>query len=396
MMTNVIISFQHLLMDKIKTLFIKQKASTLFLVKILIMRIIFSGLLTVVTLISSAQDYTLNDFYNKNSSLDSIVDSHFDKMNDTIRVGQMIVPSVGRLGKSRSHVIDLASKGYMGGVILLNGTVEEFKNDVHVFDSIAKANGFLPPIYSADAEPTLVNRKISGSKLVPKTNEIHTLQMVESVTNTISQDLNEIGITQNFAPVIDASPNKVVSNRSFGLNMDTVISFSNLFIEQTQNNNIIATAKHFPGHGFVTGDTHKKLIYIDGPMREVENYIPVIESGVLSIMVAHLAIKNNVAYNTYDKPSTCSRNIVTDLLKDSLGFKGLIITDAMNMGGVVNLENCGLLAAQAGCDQLLMPVDEEKDIMDILKAIELDSTFKEQVFESVKKIIRLKVCLGKI
>lgn len=396
MMTNVIISFQHLLMDKIKTLFIKQKASTLFLVKIVIMRIIFSGLLTVVTLISSAQDYTLNDFYNKNSSLDSIVDSHFDKMNDTIRVGQMIVPSVGRLGKSRSHVIDLASKGYMGGVILLNGTVEEFKNDVHVFDSIAKANGFLPPIYSADAEPTLVNRKISGSKLVPKTNEIHTLQMVESVTNTISQDLNEIGITQNFAPVIDASPNKVVSNRSFGLNMDTVISFSNLFIEQTQNNNIIATAKHFPGHGFVTGDTHKKLIYIDGPMREVENYIPVIESGVLSIMVAHLAIKNNVAYNTYDKPSTCSRNIVTDLLKDSLGFKGLIITDAMNMGGVVNLENCGLLAAQAGCDQLLMPVDEEKDIMDILKAIELDSTFKEQVFESVKKIIRLKVCLGKI
>ena len=395
-MTNVIISFQHLLMDKIKTLFIKQKASTLFLVKIVIMRIIFSGLLTVVTLISSAQDYTLNDFYNKNSSLDSIVDSHFDKMNDTIRVGQMIVPSVGRLGKSRSHVIDLASKGYMGGVILLNGTVEEFKNDVHVFDSIAKANGFLPPIYSADAEPTLVNRKISGSKLVPKTNEIHTLQMVESVTNTISQDLNEIGITQNFAPVIDASPNKVVSNRSFGLNMDTVISFSNLFIEQTQNNNIIATAKHFPGHGFVTGDTHKKLIYIDGPMREVENYIPVIESGVLSIMVAHLAIKNNVAYNTYDKPSTCSRNIVTDLLKDSLGFKGLIITDAMNMGGVVNLENCGLLAAQAGCDQLLMPVDEEKDIMDILKAIELDSTFKEQVFESVKKIIRLKVCLGKI
>lgn len=396
MMTNVIISFQHLLMDKIKTLFIKQKASTLFLVKIVIMRIIFSGLLTVLTLISSAQDYTLNDFYNKNSSLDSIVDSHFDKMNDTIRVGQMIVPSVGRLGKSRSHVIDLASKGYMGGVILLNGTVEEFKNDVHVFDSITKANGFLPPIYSADAEPTLVNRKISGSKLVPKTNEIHTLQMVESVTNTISQDLNEIGITQNFAPVIDASPNKVVSNRSFGLNMDTVISFSNLFIEQTQNNNIIATAKHFPGHGFVTGDTHKKLIYIDGPMREVENYIPVIESGVLSIMVAHLAIKNNVAYNTYDKPSTCSRNIVTDLLKDSLGFKGLIITDAMNMGGVVNLENCGLLAAQAGCDQLLMPVDEEKDIMDILKAIELDSTFKEQVFESVKKIIRLKVCLGKI
>tara|TARA_Y100000589_G_scaffold332313_1_gene391633 strand:- start:8919 stop:9974 length:1056 start_codon:yes stop_codon:yes gene_type:complete len=344
----------------------------------------------------TAQDYTLNDFFNQNNSLDSIVNVHFNKMNDTLRVGQMIVPSVGRLGKSRKHVVSLAKKGYLGGVILLNGTVDEFKNDVFTFDSIAKANGFLPPIYSADAEPTLVNRKILGSTPVPKTNEIHSLQMVESVTNTISEDLNKIGITQNFAPVIDASPNKVVSNRSFGLNMDTVISFSNLFVEQTQNNNIIATAKHFPGHGFVKGDTHKELIYIDGPMKEVVNYVPVIESGVLSIMVAHLAIKNNVAYNTYNQPSTCSRNIVTGLLKDSLGFKGLIITDAMNMGGVVNIENCGLLAAQAGCDQLLMPVNEEKDIMDILTAMELDPSFKRQVYSSVKKIIKLKVCLGKI
>ena len=343
-----------------------------------------------------SQDYSLSDFYNINPSISNKVDSIFNLLNDTTRIGQMIVPAIGRLGKPRDHVYNLASKGCIGGILLLNGTFKEFTNDVRVFDSIAKANGFLPPIYSADAEPTLVNRKISGSKPVPKTNEIHTLQMVESVTNTISDDLNKIGITQNFAPVIDASPNKVVSNRSFGLNMDTVISFSNLFIEQTQNKNIIATAKHFPGHGFVKGDTHKELIYIDGQMREVENYVPVIESGVLSIMVAHLAIKNNVAYNTYDKPSTCSRNIVTGLLKDSLGFKGLIITDAMNMGGVVNLENCGLLAAQAGCDQLLMPVDEEKDIMDILKAIELDSTFREQVYSSVKKIIRLKVCLGKI
>ena len=343
-----------------------------------------------------SQDYSLSDFYNINPSISNKVDSIFNLLNDTTRIGQMIVPAIGRLGKPRDHVYNLASKGCIGGILLLNGTFKEFTNDVRVFDSIAKANGFLPPIYSADAEPTLVNRKISGSKPVPKTNEIHTRQMVESVTNTISDDLNKIGITQNFAPVIDASPNKVVSNRSFGLNMDTVISFSNLFIEQTQNNNIIATAKHFPGHGFVKGDTHKELIHIDGQMREVENYVPVIESGVLSIMVAHLAIKNNVAYNTYDKPSTCSRNIVTGLLKDSLGFKGLIITDAMNMGGVVNLENCGLLAAQAGCDQLLMPVDEEKDIMDILKAIELDSTFREQVYSSVKKIIRLKVFLGKI
>jgi beta-N-acetylhexosaminidase len=95
-------------------------------------------------------------------------------------------------------------------------------------------------------------------------------------------------------------------------------------------------------------------------------------------------------------PSTCSKNIVTNLLKDSLGFKGLIVTDALNMGGVVNVESNGLKAAQAGCDQLLMPINEEKVLMDILNELYNDEIFKTQIYSSVKKIIRLKICLGKI
>jgi len=94
--------------------------------------------------------------------------------------------------------------------------------------------------------------------------------------------------------------------------------------------------------------------------------------------------------------STCSRNIVTNLLKDSLEFKGLIVTDALNMGGVVNLENNGLNAAQAGCDQLLMPINEEKVLFDILELIEKDQSFRMEIYDSVKKIIRLKICLGKL
>ena len=360
------------------------------------MKFITSLFFSFCLFLGYSQSYSLKQFYKSDIVLDNKVDSIFSLLNDTSRIGQMIVPAIARLGKSRDHVLELAKKGWIGGILLLDGSFEEFSNDVKNFDSTMISRGHLPLIFSSDAEPTLVNRKIIGSQKVPYTNTIHTIDSVKIIASIISEDLNKIGINQNYAPVIDASPNKVISNRSFGLNMDTVISFSNLFIEQTQNNNIIATAKHFPGHGFVKGDTHKELIYIDGQMREVENYVPLIESGVLSIMVAHLAIKNNVAYNTYDKPSTCSRNILTGLLKDSLGFKGLIIKEAMNMGGVVNLENCGLLAAQAGCDQLLMPVDEEKDIMDILKAIELDSTFREQIYGSVKKIIRLKLCLDKI
>ena len=340
--------------------------------------------------------FTLADFLTENEWLNQKVESIFQTMNDTIRVGQMIVPATGRLGKSTEHVTSLAEKGWIGGILLLNGTKDGFTDEVVYYDSIMGARGYLPLIFSADAEPTLVNRKIKGTREVPKTNTIKHLDSVNHFTKIIAEDLNQIGINQNFAPVIDASPNKVVSNRSFGLDMDTVINFSKAFISVTQNHQVAATAKHFPGHGFVVGDTHKKLVYIDGEMKEVKNYVPMIEHGVTSIMVAHLAIKNNPDFDTYDMPSTCSRKIVTELLKDSLGFKGLVITDAMNMGGVVNVEKCGLKAAQAGCDQLLMPVDEEEVLFSILEKMGNDEAFKQQVYASVKKVIKLKICLGKV
>lgn len=360
------------------------------------MKLLISLFFSFIFFLGFSQTYSLKDFYKSDTVLDNKIDSIFNLLNDTSRVGQMIVPAIGRLGKSRDHVLALAQKGWIGGILLLNGTFEEFSKDVKNYDSTMIAKGHLPLIFSADAEPTLVNRKIIGSQKVPYTNTIHSMDSVEIIASIISEDLNKIGINQNYAPVIDASPNKVVSNRSFGLNMDTVISFSNKFINTTQKQNIIATAKHFPGHGFVKGDTHKELIFIDGEMKEVENYIPLIQSGVISIMVAHLAVKNNEEYNTFGLPSTCSRNIVTNLLKDSLGFEGLIVTDALNMGGVANLENNGLKAAEAGCDQLLMPLDEEKVLLNILELIEKDQAFRNEIYNSVKKIIRLKICLGKL
>ena len=360
------------------------------------MKYIISIFFSFSLFLGFSQSYSLKHFYKYDSLLDYKVDSIFNLLSDTTRVGQMIVPAIGRLGKSRDHVLELAKKGWIGGILLLNGTFEEFSNDVRNYDSTMISSGHLPLIFSADAEPTLVNRKIIGSQKVPYTNTIHNIDSVAIIASIISEDLIEIGINQNYAPVIDASPNKVVSKRSFGLNMDTVISFSKKFVKTTQNKNIIATVKHFPGHGYVKGDTHKELIFIDGEMKEVENYIPLIQSGVISIMVAHLAVKNNKDYNTFGLPSTCSRNIVTGLLKDSLGFEGLVVTDALNMGGVANLENNGLRAAKAGCDQLLMPVDEEKVMFNILELLLEDQAFKNEIYDSVKKIIRLKICLGKL
>ncbi len=342
--------------------------------------------------------FSIDNFFDQNNeALDYKVKDVFSKLsNDTIIVGQMIVPAVGKHGKPTDHVIKLAQKGWIGGVLLLNGTMETFTQFVKTFDSIAQIHGFLRPIYSADAEPTLIKNKIIGSTSVPRTNKIKTEEKVAEVANTISKDLRKIGITQNYAPVIDASPNQTVNNRSFGISMDTVIPFSKVFIRETQKNGIVATAKHFPGHGFVMGDSHEHLLFIDGEMKEVDNYKPIIEAGVISIMVGHIAVKNNQKYNTNGLPSTCSRLIVTDLLKTEMGFKGIIVTDAMNMGGVIAVKNSGLKAAMAGCDMLLMPVKEQNDIFDIVSKMNEDRAFKAQVYESVMKIIKLKICLGLI
>ncbi|MCH2235448.1 MAG: hypothetical protein MK078_14445 [Crocinitomicaceae bacterium] len=356
--------------------------------------IFFAAFLTVASIACGQNTYTLEDFFVYDAELEQKVDDYFDQMSDTARVGQMIIPAAGGHGKPTEHINGLIKRNFIGGILLLNGTKEGFTEMVKDFSSLNSASGGLPLLYSADAEPSLIGYKIKGCSPVKKANLMISREEVSTFANSICNDLIDIGINYNYAPVVDMSPNEVVSWRSFGDNPDTAQIWSQIFIEETQKRGIVATAKHFPGHGYVVGDTHKKLVYIDGEMKEVDNYTPLIKAGVLSIMVAHIAIKNNDEYNTNDMPSTVSRNIVTGLLKKKMGFKGLIVTDALNMGGVVNIPDCELKAAQAGCDLLLMPVDEEKAVKDIVTAIEEDEDFRKQVYASTRKIIRLKICLG--
>jgi len=357
------------------------------------MKYLILSAILFIALHSKAQEYNLSDFFIYNEVLAQKTDSIFQTLNDTSRIGQMIIPAAGRYGKSDEYINDLIKKKYIGGVLLLNGTKEGFKSKVKSYN---KTNMGLPLLFSADAEPSLIGYKIKGTKPVKKANAMISRHEVEKYAKIICEELKYIGINYNYAPVVDLSPNKVISNRSFGDNSDTAKVWANIFIKETQQQNIVATAKHFPGHGYVVGDTHKKLVYIDGMMKEVGNYVPLIESGLISIMVAHIAIKNNEKYTTNNMPATCSRKIVTDLLKIQMNFNGLVITDALNMGGVVSIPNCELKAAKAGCDILLMPVDEKKAVLDILAELSKNAQFKQQIYASVKKIIRLKICLGLI
>ena len=341
----------------------------------------------------SIKAFSIDDFLTKNQKLETLTDSIFESLNKKQRISQLIMPAAGKYGKPHETINGLIKDSLIGGILMLNGTVEQFTTWIQAFNTLNQSQGNLPFLYSADAEPSLVNRKIMGSTPVKKANEIDSIQEVESVTQKISSDLNKIGINYNFSPVVDMSPNSTVGYRSFGKNPENIIPWSNQFIQTTQQNNIIATAKHFPGHGLVSGDTHKSLQVINGPLKEIQNYPPLIKNGVLSIMVAHIAIENNKIFSTDGLPSTCSKKVVHDLLRDSLKFEGLIVTDAMNMGGVRNVPNNNTKAIAAGCDILLMPADARKAHGELMMAYD-DSEMKETVNASVKRIIRMKICLG--
>lgn len=341
-------------------------------------------------------DFKLTDYLADNKDLDKEVDRIFKEMDDTARVAQLIMPAVGRLGKTKDQIDSYIKERIIGGVLMLNGTKEEFSSWIKDFESNNKKLGNLPFLYSADAEPSLVNRKITGSTQVKKANEVNNLAEVTTVAQTISTDLKAIGINYNFAPVVDMSANKTVGYRGFGAIAENLIPWSDEFIQVTQKNNIIATAKHFPGHGLVSGDTHHSLQSIDGEMKEVKNYPELIKNGVLSIMVAHIAVVNNPKFDTEGLPSTCSEKIVTKLLRDSLNFKGLIVTDAMNMGGVASVPQASFKAINAGCDILLMPLDVKKSHDELLAAYRKDKNFKLKADASVKRIIRMKIAMGLI
>lgn len=338
------------------------------------------------------EGFTLNDFYSNDSSLVVAVDYYFNQLSPSDKVAQLIMPAIGKYGDSDEKINEWVKNKQIGGLLLLNGTKSQFTGWVNKYNQWNEESNSLPFLYSADAEPSLVNRKILNSTPVKHANKLQSEEEVIEVAETISKDLNDIGINYNFAPVVDMSPNTTVGWRSFGRVPEHIVPWSTVFIKTSQDNNIIATAKHFPGHGLVDGDSHKQLVYINGEMKEIGNYIPLIRDGVISIMIGHIAVENNPLFNTKGLPASISKNIITDLLRDSLNFKGLVVTDAMNMKGVSTIPDADVKAIEAGVDILLMPLNAGKAHAAILKKYLSDEDFKAIVDLACKRVIRAKLC----
>lgn len=216
---------------------------------------------------------------------------------------------------------------------------------------------------------------------------------------TIGTYLSRLGFNFDFAPdadVLTNKSNKAIGDRSFGSDADTVARMAAAFSDGLHSQNVLSSFKHFPGHGAVQGDTHDGFAYTDKTYEELlkselKPFMAADSLGVDAVMAAHISVPGITGEDT---PCTLSEKMITDVLRRDLGFEGLIITDALDMGAITQnytSRQAAVLAFQAGVDMLLMPRDFKQASEGILEAVEKGDISEERINESLRRIIKAKL-----
>jgi len=331
------------------------------------------------------------------------VDSTMNMMSVDEKIGQLFMVQAysNKDEKHYNAIENLIQKYNIGGLIFMQGTALKQAKLTNKYQSISK----IPLLIGLDAEWGL-NMRLKNTFRFPwnmTLGAIRDNQLIEQFGKQLAQQCNRIGVNINFAPVVDINinpENPIIGNRSFGENRVNVTNKASSFIKGLQSDNVLACAKHFPGHGDTATDSHTSLPVLDFNRNRLDSielypYKKLVKSNLASIMVAHLSVK--ALEPDSNLPTSLSYNVVTNLLQNQLNFKGLIITDALNMKGASNFAKPGELeldAFLAGNDILLFPEDVKSAIANIKNAV-LDSVVSEErLNHSVKKILMAKYWAG--
>jgi beta-glucosidase len=292
----------------------------------------------------------------------------------------------------------------LGGVILLGGSCAEIAYRTQQLQQWAKT----PLLISADIEEG-VGQRFTGASWFPppmtlshitQTNPLLAQQYAQVMGKVTAEEALALGINWVLAPVVDVNnnpANPVINVRSFGDNPEIVSRLATAFIRGTKPYPILTTAKHFPGHGDTATDSHVDLPIInhdEARLKQVElvPFQQAINGGVDTIMTAHLLVK---AWDEAN-PATLSYPILTEQLRKKMGFAGLIVTDALIMGGVAkyaSTEEIAVKAIQAGADLLLMPDNPEVAINSVAKAIDSGIITETRIEQSLARLAQAKAKL---
>ncbi|MBF25419.1 MAG: beta-N-acetylglucosaminidase [Flavobacteriales bacterium] len=350
-----------------------------------------------------------NDFYVQNQipylTSENIIWS--DSVLNTLSIDQkiaqlfMVVGTGKGLGESYYQEIDSLITNYqIGGVIFLQSSPNKLKNIINRYNDKSS----IPLLTSIDAEWGLGMRldSVQSFPWMMTLGAIQNKSLIYDFGCEVAKQLNELGIHINFAPVIDVNNNPnnpIIDRRAFSSNPQSVALSGVQYMYGLQDNNVLACAKHFPGHGDTDIDSHKSLpVLFHNKNRldsiELKPFRYLINRGLGSVMIAHI---NLPLIDTLDIPSSLSSYLIKDILKNEMNFKGLVVSDALNMNALSNYNSPGereLNAFLAGNDILLCPDNIAESINIIKKAIYQNPLLIEALDESCRKILMIKKWAG--
>lgn len=330
------------------------------------------------------------------------VDSIFTAMDNDQKIGQFFMVAVNPThGEAHFKKLEnLIQRNYIGGLIFFQGEPTAYANLNNRFQSSTK----IPLLVGIDGEWGLAMR-VSSTMAFPKQITLGAIQdnaLIYDMGTEIARQCKRLGIHLNFAPVVDINSNPknpVIGYRSFGEIPENVAAKSSAYMKGMQHNQLLACAKHFPGHGDTHSDSHFTLPQVSYGFERMHDtelvpFKQLIEDSIKSVIVGHLQIP------FYDwRPATLSQSIITNLLKKEMGFKGLVITDALNMKGVrsgkgVSSGEIDLQAFIAGNDILLYSENIPEGISKIKEAIQSGTIKQSEIDNRVRKILHAKYWVG--
>ena len=345
---------------------------------------------------------------NTETSLDTsaFIEEKLASMTLREKIGQMIVTH------SKGYYLDRNSEEFLrlksevqdnkvGGIIFFAGKSQEEAQIINDLQSMSD----IPLLISADFERGTKMRLDDGS-LFPNNMGIGATRnpnLAYHMGRIIASECRALGIHQNYAPVVDVNnnaKNPIINVRSFGEDPYLVAELGSALIKGLQDGGVIATAKHFPGHGDTDIDSHSDLPVLNFGMDRLDSvelvpYYKAIKDGVMSVMIAHLSFP--AVDNEPFVPASLSSKLVQDLLIDQMHFNGLVVTDALNMEAIkkhFTTEQVALMCVNAGIDLILMPQGEKITIDAIEQAVKDGVISEERINTSVRKILKSKLWLG--
>ena len=338
------------------------------------------------------------------------IDTIIDGMSLKEQVSQLFIISLGDRASPSDELEAFVDAAEAGGYILFKENITTVERTMELTEAVA-AYSAIAPFICIDEEGGEVSRlrsaRLPGYEPQRSARDIgatgDTLNAF-SAGETIGGALASIGVNVDFAPVVDVltnTRNKVIGSRAFGSDPGLVGDMASAFREGLQTHGIMSAPKHFPGHGNTVNDSHSQRVEIDSDTEHLASveYVPfmrLIDEGAEFIMVGHIVAPEVTSDGL---PATLSEHFISDVLRFDLGFDGIIVTDAMNMGAITleySSAKAAVMALQAGADMILMPQDFDEAVKGVMDSVDAGTLSPDRIRESLVRVLEAKINAGLI